>query len=189
MPELAPAPAMGESYRKLPGRAWVPLSRSRVWLGRDHLLAVTTTFGIERYRRFYFKDIEALVVQRTPRRLVWNVVFGAIAGLILGLVALIAWLSSNLVIRPDGYRAPAALTASLAAILFGGLLLILFNTLRGRTCALFVQTSNGLARLPAPLRLRLARRVIARVAPEIVSAQETATNAAFASSKAMPQAR
>ena len=48
-------------YRKLGGGAGL-VRRSRLWLGADHLLLVQSDVFTEQYRRFYFNDIEAVVI-------------------------------------------------------------------------------------------------------------------------------
>lgn len=165
-----------EKYRKLPGRVGGVLSTSRLWLGRDHLLSATTSFGVERYRRFYLKDMEALVVQRTKRRAIWNAVLGGLGGLFVA-VAVAIWFGT----REGGAAAPFSFAELgvpliiLGAVAIFFLLLALINTLRGQTCALFSQTASGLSRLDAPVRMRAAQRLIARLVPEIEAAQGSGT--------------
>jgi len=52
-------------YRRLPGRSGL-LLRHSLWLGPDHLLRVRAQPFSEEYRRYYFKDIQALVVTELP---------------------------------------------------------------------------------------------------------------------------
>jgi hypothetical protein len=54
-------------YRKLPGRRRGFVFGSSVWLGSDHLLLVKSSRFREEYRRFYFRDIQAIVTAATPR--------------------------------------------------------------------------------------------------------------------------
>ncbi len=196
MAASAPAPhSAPEKYRPLPGRTWIPLHVARLWLASDHLLATRTTFGVERYRRFYFKDVEALVVQRTKHRAIWNAVFGGIGGAICGggiaFIALIqltsrgkapfnfSWkLDRSSVSGGISFPNLDPVTKVFAVIAAFFLLLMLINTLRGQTCALYIQTSSGLTRLDAAVRTRIARRLIARLAPEIEAAQMGRTNGA-----------
>ena len=49
------------TYRRMPGSAGL-IMRKRLWLGPDHILMVRSHVLSEEYRRFYFADIEALVV-------------------------------------------------------------------------------------------------------------------------------
>lgn len=67
------------SYRRLPGRGrrtsgcvGVGTSISTIWLANDHLLLRESTYGLtETYKRFYFRDIQAIIVRRTPRWIAW----------------------------------------------------------------------------------------------------------------------
>jgi len=49
------------SYRKLPGAAGF-IFRQRLWLGPDHILLVNSNALSQEYRRFYFGDIQGLVL-------------------------------------------------------------------------------------------------------------------------------
>lgn len=55
------------SYRKLPGRRRGFLFGSSVWLADDHLLLVKSARFREEYRRFYFRDIQAIVAADAMR--------------------------------------------------------------------------------------------------------------------------
>jgi hypothetical protein len=51
----------GTPYRRLPGSAGLIVSK-RLWLGQDHVLLVSSNVLSQEYRRFYFNDIEAIVL-------------------------------------------------------------------------------------------------------------------------------
>ena len=55
------------TYRKLPGHRRGFLFGSSVWLGPDHLLLVKSSRFREEYRRFFFRDIQAIVSAGAPR--------------------------------------------------------------------------------------------------------------------------
>ena len=59
--------AEGIRYRKLPGQRRGFIRGSSVWLGPDHLLAVASLRFREEYKRYYFRDIQALVIADSPR--------------------------------------------------------------------------------------------------------------------------
>ena len=50
----------------------VSMSRSSLWLGKDHLLCVDSSGYTETYKRFYFRDIQAVTLVATKRRDIWN---------------------------------------------------------------------------------------------------------------------
>jgi len=65
------------SYRRLPGRArrrfgLFTHQRQELWLAPDHLLLVEHNGFVERYKRFYLRDIRLLVLCRTPAGLILN---------------------------------------------------------------------------------------------------------------------
>ena len=67
-------------YRKICGRA--SFSAQRLYLGSDHLLAVEGNYR-ESYRRFFFRDIEAIVYRNTRRGLILNLFCGLVIVLCL----------------------------------------------------------------------------------------------------------
>src|SRR5260370_609573 len=52
---------------------------TRRWQGRDHLLMVASSGFTESYQRFFFRDVQAVVVRRTSAGIAWNGVFGGLA--------------------------------------------------------------------------------------------------------------
>ena len=54
-------------YRRLPGRGRTPLGSHSLWIGEDHLLLVELRGFTETYRRFYFRDVQAIILRRTDR--------------------------------------------------------------------------------------------------------------------------
>lgn len=147
-------------YRRLRGRGYQGLVRptlSRLYLGPDHLLLVEIEGYDEKYRRFYFRDIQTIAVRRDMRRLAVNLLLGVIWGLL-----------SLALIGPalQGLFYPLGIASSLF------LLLILVNTLRGATCAAYISTAAGTKRLYALHRIPLARRCLQEIRPLIQRAQE-----------------
>src|SRR6187402_736892 len=74
------------NYRrmKIGGRGWN--GSASYWLGSDHLLVVEVVNYVERYRRFYFRDIQAMVVQQSRQQLWVNFALGMLTLLILVIV-------------------------------------------------------------------------------------------------------
>ena len=54
-------------YKKLPGHRRGFLRGASVWLGADHLLLVRSLRFREEYKRYYFRDIQAIVMAKAPR--------------------------------------------------------------------------------------------------------------------------
>lgn len=94
---------MAERYRRLPGRRRGFLFGSSVWLGSDHLLLVKSERFREEYRRFYFRDIQAVVTAKAPRfhistrsaliAWLWLVATGVLAGAEAGAGRSLLWIS------------------------------------------------------------------------------------------------
>jgi hypothetical protein len=59
-----------QRYHKLPGRRRGIVSSASLWTGADHLLSVRSDRFQEQYKRFYFRDIQAIVITKVPRYLV-----------------------------------------------------------------------------------------------------------------------
>lgn len=95
-------------YRRLPGVTYKSFGKHTLWQGKDHLLAMYSNGMAEDYRRFYYRDIQGLVVTKTPKAAViatvvlllclasallswrffldlapWSVFFGIVSGVFL----------------------------------------------------------------------------------------------------------
>jgi hypothetical protein len=157
-------------YTKLPGRGLrraifaVTATRCRLWLAADHLLAVDYTIASEEYRRFYFRDIEALIVRRTAKRQVWNWVLLVLLLITAGPFFAL-WRSEG----SGGFLITALSFTTLWAVV------LLINTLRGPTCQTHIRTAVQLEELPSLSRLPVARRVLRLIQPLIIEAQGAAT--------------
>jgi hypothetical protein len=153
-------------YRRFPGTGRYLLSRVKLYIGPDHLLQITATGYSEVYRRFFFRDIQVLSLHKTIAGTIWNLVWGALLFLFLGL---------SLSTGPEAI--PYWLVvSSVVALLLG------FNIARGPTCACYVQTAVQQQRLYSLNRIRRARRLIERVRPLLLATQQPA-----AASPLMPE--
>ena len=168
------------AYRKLPGRSIAFSGIGRLWLADDHVLEAESLLVHERYRRFFLKDVAAIVVRRTRARLWWNVAHGVLgfggAALAGGL-----WWSGTFVKEQEPRVVLWIFAGMIAPFALFFLILFLINSLLGPTCRCHVQTTAaGSHALAAPTRLRAARRLLARVTPLIEAAQAARTTAAVA---------
>ena len=138
------------------GFAVVYTPRSSLWLGKDHLLCVDSTGYAENYKRFYFRDIQAITIRKTEGCKVRLIVYGGLT-VFFGMLAAIyrqavtTWL----------FGLPAALFALLFAI----------NLFAGPTSACLLQTAVQTEELPSLNRLRRARKVLERLRTLITAAQ------------------
>lgn len=153
-------------YQRLPGSRLLSVGiRPSLWLASEHLLALERTVGSERYRRFYLRDVEALIVRRTQRRAALNGVFTGLA--VLGAVPFLIVF----------FRNPNAGAALATSLIIGGLFLIpaVINTLRGPTCETRIRTAVQIEPLPSLGRVRAVEKVLLRIKPLIAQAQGEVT--------------
>ncbi len=134
----------------------ISTSRSSLWLGKDHLLCIDTNGYTESYKRFYFRDIQAVILRRT---VVWHVM-SVILAFIVGFFALIAILGHDVII--------AWIFGSIAGLFA---LALLVNILQGPTCSFHLRTAVQVEHFPSVSRLRVARRALGRLRPLIAGAQ------------------
>lgn len=127
-----------------------------LWLGPDHLLSVETNGYTESYRRFYFKDIQAIQLCRTQGH-VWRNLIG-LAMLVLGGLFFV------LIGEGIGYT-----LAMFWGIVWGIYLIVNLN--RGATCKATIRTAVQTDQLPAFSRMSQAHRILQRIVPLIEAAQ------------------
>jgi len=147
----------GRIYRRLPGRRSDWVTTIGLYAGPDHLLLVNSTGTSEAYRRFYYRHLQAVVLQRTSAYVLYSMAFGGTAFLFL-LFALAAGGVSS------------AILGGLAALC---LLLLVYNLLKGPTCRVYFRTAVQTERIPTLTRVRTARRCLQRIRPLITQAQGT----------------
>ena len=132
------------------------VARSSLWLGEDHVLRIDSTGYNEYYKRFYFRDIQAIFIRRTRNWIIWAAIFGGLTALF----ALLAFTSA-------GVEA-AAIFGSVAGIF---LLALIFDLAAGPSCACHLRTAVQVEDLPSVNRMRRARKVLDRLRPLIAATQ------------------
>jgi len=155
-------------YRPLGGKSRALFSLTtatseRLYLGVDHLLYLRNEQFSESYKRFYFRDIQALVMTESTRRNTINIVLLvlAIGGSVL------SWMI--------GAATDVMVAAYLQAgfiVLFG--ILFAVNAGLGPTCTCYVKTAVHTHALASLMRVRTARKVFDLVNPLITAAQGAA---------------
>ncbi len=156
---------MTDNYTRLPGtgkdfEAGAFTTKFTLWLGQDHLLSVTDTGFHETYKRFYFKDIQAIIVCKTLRGTVWSVLLGFLSldALALALMGILSHWS---------------MTAIVLLSALGGILSLCFaaNLIHGATCRTSIRTAVQVEPLRSLNRLRTAMKVTAILRQRIEEAQ------------------
>jgi hypothetical protein len=146
-----------QQYTRLPGQFRGFLRRHSLWIGSDHLLQVDSTRFSENYKRFYLRDIQSIIVRKTPRgRIPYYWILLAAAAFLTGVLGL-----ENS--RPYLF-VPAFLL--LAAVL---VYLYIAGMFQSCTCHLVTRVTN--AELPSLFRLHAAGEFIDIVGPRITSVQ------------------
>ena len=151
---MTPAP---ERYRKLPGHRRGMLQGASVWMAGDHLLSVKSYRVREEYKRFQFRDVQAIVVAQCPR---FHISTRSL------LIAFI-WLPASGVLSsllPEWYRTAMWLVA--AALVCAWLYISFAHSCR---CRILTAVSSD--ELPSVYRTWTARRFLAQVSPRIAEVQ------------------
>ena len=129
--------------------------RYTLWLGHDHLLYISAGIFVEEYKRFYFRDIQSLIIHKTDSWKVWNIVLGCLAALFL-----------IMAIASDGI-------GTIGAGIMAGLMILNLgiNYYRGPTCAAYIQTAVQNEKLHSMVRLKKAQKVLDTLKPVILLVQ------------------
>ncbi|HLK21031.1 MAG TPA: hypothetical protein VKT81_18905 [Bryobacteraceae bacterium] len=142
----------GTPYYRLPGRSGLFISHS-LWMSADHVLSVRRNPFSESYRRYYFTDIQAIVLTELPN-----------------------------VMAPYGYTTGALFVATAAAlsytqhpvwaILCGLIALVtLWLSWRSADCACYLQTTVSSEMLPSLRKQGTAGKTLAIIKAQIEKAQ------------------
>lgn len=142
-----------KDLKKLPGRIFSFFGVKRLWQGPDHLLWVEAFLWQEQYKRFYYKDIQAILLQRSEQHHIWTAVWGVLT-LITGVIALAL---------PGTPYVSGPLT-----VIF--VLCLLVNVLLGPACTVYLQTAVQLQKITLG-RLRKATDVVDQLKEIIENAQ------------------
>jgi hypothetical protein len=149
-------PTDAERYRKLPGHRRGLVHGASLWLGSDHLLAVTSSRFREDYKRFHLRDIQAIVVAESQR---FHISSRAIA---IGAILLVTWLFARLRFDWATYAfAGAALTLMVAWLYI--------SMACSCRCRIFTAVSKD--ELPSIYRTWTARKFIDALQPKISEVQ------------------
>jgi hypothetical protein len=150
-------------YKRLPGTgyAFLGFGRSSLWLGEDHVLMIVRRGYVEEYKRFYFRDICTIVIQKTGLYLALNAAVGLMlsAFLFLHFLGVVQWHWSN--------------AEHIAVAIPSGclLLILLINAFKGPTCVTKLGTAVHAVTIPSMNRLRNSLRIVATIRKKIEETQ------------------
>jgi hypothetical protein len=141
-----------QEYRRLPGRSGF-LIRHSLWMQSDHLLRVRGNPFSQQYRRYYFADIQGLVITELPGTAAYYWYAAALSLFLMG-----GWLAYS------RHLIGAYLTAIAVGFAF-------YLGRRVPNCTCYLKTSVGTDKLPAIRNLRTARKAVAMLISEIEKVQ------------------
>lgn len=139
------------------GGVWrFAIAQYTLWLGRDHLLRIESTGYSETYKRFYFRDIQAIITRRTSAQMVTNIILAALAAALI-LIGII--------------EGEVSVIITFCVIAFVTCLIpLIINLLLGATCTCQIRTAVQTESLPIR-RVGKARKIRNRIRPMIAEAQ------------------
>ena len=160
------------TYHKLAGSGLSLILKHSLWQGADHLLWVEGGFVQEHYRRFYFKDIQAVVLHPTRRQTLWALVW-----------SLFVLLFTAIMLFNPG---PAYFSGVMA---FLGVIALVINWRMGTGCEVFLQTAVQLEKLSTLVRIKKAVNVMDRIRSMAEAAQGPLSEQAIAGLRASGELR
>lgn len=150
--------AEGKSFARLPGwnRPAFHLFKHTLWMGADHILHVASSGYTEKYRRYYYKDLRAIVIQ--PNRL-GTLKLSLGLGVIFAGFLLTAFLSGG----------PGIVSISV----FGGCaaLVLVVQLLLGPECRTLMITRAQTQEIPSLRLLHRAEKALLLLRPRLEAAQ------------------
>ena len=164
--------ARKKEYTRLPGRRRYTFGHHTLWLGPDHLLAMATRMVVEEYQRFYYRDIQALVMRQLTG---WKIVL-AISGFLTAVFLLMA-LTMDM-----GWNIFWGIMCALAAVVF------VHQVFFGTNCECHLVTAVQTVKLPSLYRRRFAEKTLRRIRPLIDQAQGVLSPAEIRAQAPLPAA-
>jgi hypothetical protein len=148
---MTPAQA---TYRRLPGARRRLLRKATLWLSSDHILAVDSRRFTEEYKRYYFKDIQAIIVTQMSTATSRTIDLAFL--IVLAVLVLIAWRLES--------RGTFVVT---------GLVLLgyLIHKLLGPMCSCHLITAVSSDKLPSLTRVRSAAKALRMIQPLVEQSQ------------------
>lgn len=142
-------PKKTKLYKRLPGKKRGPFKTQTLWQGKDHILLVESIEYKEKYRRFYYKDIQALIIRaKYPGFKSGSII--TIVSLII-LFAVIAHFKNNFFLVFSGFF----------------LVLLFLETKYGPYCNCFIKTAVQTQKLPSLNRVKTAQKTLDIIRPYI----------------------
>jgi hypothetical protein len=149
-------PGAEEKYRRLPGRKRGLGTSASLWMGSDHILLVKSAWFREEYKRFYLRDIQAVVVAPCARFYVSTPMLLLAVAWMLPALSIAAW--------PDRVAGVWALGGLALAATWLAISI-------GASCRCRLYTAVSKDDLPSLYRTWTARRFLRQIQPRIEQVQ------------------
>jgi hypothetical protein len=124
-----------------------------MWMAPDHLLIVKQIGCSEEFKRFYFSDIQAIVIMRSQKYVLWALVLPVIALFMIGFIS--------------SLDNPAFLEGLLGVTL----VFWVVHLVKGPTCTCWIQTGINKEKLPMFSRVSAANKFWRRIERELHEVQ------------------
>jgi hypothetical protein len=144
-------------YKRLPGSRRGFVRHASAWAGADHILLVEGSRTAEKYRRIYFRDVQALTVERRNRFIFEPAWLWVAVALLIGSA-----------IYPETQR-DLRLTVSLLLVAAVPIYLIIAGMFY--SCRLYIATAVGNVKVGSVFRTRQARKFHQAVTPLVLASQ------------------
>jgi hypothetical protein len=144
-------------YSRLPGRRRGLFVGGSLWLGGDHFLSVKNLRFTEDYKRFYFRDVQAIVISRASRFYIPTPWLWAVFALLVSMIGAAV------------FNQPG-LTGLLLLPLIGIAVWVTYAALF-LSCRCHVQTAVSREEIPALVRVRDGRRAVEILSGKIAETQ------------------
>ena len=135
---------------------WHLFYRYTLWSGQDHLLHIATGIFVEEYKRFYFRDIQSLIVHKSKSLIVSSIVLAILAAVAASLTLALG----------DTER----IVAGIIAIIL--VMILVVNTIRGPGCVCYIQTAVQEQKLRSISRINNAQKMMDSLRPYIQRSQQ-----------------
>ncbi len=146
-----------QKYKRLPGKKRGLFGYNTLWLGPDHMLAVVDRVFSEDYKRFYYRDIQAVTIRKIENFKIVAIILAAV--------------SSLFVLFTFFFKEPWSIFFGvMSGVCFFGLIIYL---IAGPSCECYIKTAVQIEKLPSLFRLKTYEKAMNLLRPKIEEAQGT----------------
>ncbi len=146
-------------YKKFSGKKRNFIGIDRIWIGPDHLLIVESTGISERYKRFFFKDIQAIRLLKTKTTIA-KIIYIATLFLVVGFLGAWAWNSS---------AQEVAVFPIIACLVLLYYLIRLF--IQGPSCECWIYSSVQKEKIKPVTKVKTGKKLLGLLVPKIEALQ------------------